>query len=1019
MWHRRGLSIALFVIATVAVAAATLGPLYQGGAATSITRDHMMKADILTRGLRMHTPMATGVEASSPERFGAAMASEVGDKPYLDGPIISMEASRNVKINGRTRAYTNLAWRAGVCDNVTIKGSCPEASYDVMIHAPTAALFGWKLGDEITLSNTERPLHVVGLFAPKTAEAAYWFGNSYVTANGFAQNPDGAELPPILDSLFTAGSTLRESGSADVNVRAAFPIAVDRMTASDADDLKATAERLLVWSRSSHVDAGSQVSQIVSGAQDSTSVLNVPVLVISAQLVVLCWLLLFLVVSDLSEARGAEVALAKLRGYSRRRLLFFTLTEPVSLLLVAIPAGVLLGYAAARLLGGTLLRPGTPIGLRPMAFGAAALAIAGGLAATVFASRRVLGRSVMEQWRRAGVRPERRGWVVDVALLALTTVGIIQLVSSGTLSENSGDDMLSLIFPGILALLAALLAARVLPLACRALFRRTRRHGSIATFLALRQVARRAGGARTTIALTTSFALLTFAVSAWLVTTSNHKAYAELVTGADRVLTVTSGNPETIRDTVIELDPESDFSTVVQTNPASETGAPALLAVDPGPFSRIAHWRDDYATPDFGKALSQLEARGAPQVWLPGHEVRISVDVNELTMPRGSHPHLFASLADPSGLGEVAVNLGAITTGAGQTLSAEAPSCQPSCELRGLFVTAQDIINVDTKSTVSMTVREIATRDNGRWQPVPAGLDAAERWRAYSGGTAGGAEGTHIVVDGDALTITAEGLLQQRMGVAPATHPEVVPAIAAPDLGTDDGAAVYGLDGEILPIKQVARAVAIPELQIGGAVVDYRAAERVAFGKTRNIEYQVWLSPEAPDDFAATLEKRGLQVLDTSSTAQEHKELQREGPSLAIVLFLADAGAAAALAIAGAVLSLYATGRRRTYELAALDASGASRRSLRNSLLLEQSVVLGFGCAVGIGTGLLVGALALPAVPEFVTKPPAPPLLYTPDALRLGAIVAAAAILVGLAAWATSVALHSRVTATQLREPPA
>lgn len=54
MWHRRGLSIALFVIATVAVAAATLGPLYQGGAATSITRDHLMKADLLTRGLRMH-----------------------------------------------------------------------------------------------------------------------------------------------------------------------------------------------------------------------------------------------------------------------------------------------------------------------------------------------------------------------------------------------------------------------------------------------------------------------------------------------------------------------------------------------------------------------------------------------------------------------------------------------------------------------------------------------------------------------------------------------------------------------------------------------------------------------------------------------------------------------------------------------------------------------------------------------------------------------------------------------------
>src|SRR6185312_3612837 len=41
---------------------------------------------------------------------------------------------------------------------------------------------------------------------------------------------------------------------------------------------------------------------------------EVPVVLISAQLLILAWLLLFLLVADAAEARGPEVALAKMRG---------------------------------------------------------------------------------------------------------------------------------------------------------------------------------------------------------------------------------------------------------------------------------------------------------------------------------------------------------------------------------------------------------------------------------------------------------------------------------------------------------------------------------------------------------------------------------------------------------------------------------------------------------------------------------------------------------------------------------
>ncbi len=58
---------------------------------------------------------------------------------------------------------------------------------------------------------------------------------------------------------------------------------------------------------------------------------------ITAQLLLLAWLLLFLIVADAAEARGPEVALAKMRGRGRWRSLTFSLGEPVILLAVALP----------------------------------------------------------------------------------------------------------------------------------------------------------------------------------------------------------------------------------------------------------------------------------------------------------------------------------------------------------------------------------------------------------------------------------------------------------------------------------------------------------------------------------------------------------------------------------------------------------------------------------------------------------------------------------------------------------
>ncbi|MGH9125497.1 MAG: FtsX-like permease family protein, partial [Acidimicrobiales bacterium] len=142
-------------------------------------------------------------------------------------------------------------------------------------------------------------------------------------------------------------------------------------------------------------------------------------------------------------------------------------------------------------------------------------------------------------------------------------------------------------------------------------------------------------------------------------------------------------------------------------------------------------------------------------------------------------------------------------------------------------------------------------------------------------------------------------------------------------------------------------------------------------------------------------------------------------PGLASVLFLADGAAAAALAAGGAILGLYLSARRRRYEYAALTATGLSQRTLRRALAAEQIAVLAFGMVVGVATGLVAAAVALPAVPEFVTVPLAPALTHRPPAGEMALVLAAAVLVVLLAAGGAAVALTRGVRLEQLREAPA
>ena len=171
------------------------------------------------------------------------------------------------------------------------------------------------------------------------------------------------------------------------------------------------------------VPVTSGIPENFAAVQASWRTVLVPVWLITAQLLSVSWLLLFLAVTDAVEARGPEIALAKLRGRGRVRTLVFGLSEPATLLMLALPLGVLLSWAATTALGSLLLRPGTQVSMSLGGWLAAAAATGGGLIAVVIAARKTLRRPVVEQWRRAGRHAADRGWIVDSILLTAAAGG--------------------------------------------------------------------------------------------------------------------------------------------------------------------------------------------------------------------------------------------------------------------------------------------------------------------------------------------------------------------------------------------------------------------------------------------------------------------------------------------------------------------------------------------------------------------------------------------------------------------
>jgi hypothetical protein len=1021
---RAAASAAVFLVAVVAILAATIGPIYLHAVDQTVLVRHLQNASPSQRDVLVARDTEVGYGRVDWNAQVRDLAGQFAHDHLFARPQFEQQA--DVTTGGPEPLKSEIASVENLCVHVRIiRGRClsPNSTGETLISANTAAAEHLTVGDTLRSTSTTGAtigLRVVGVYRPVALGGSFWAPWALFQ---FGQ-PGSLNQPAPGDASFATSAELssqvrRLSETLSANV-ALLPKHVGY---DDIGELRSTIAN--VNNRIAHLayvagTSGTSVSSLTTSlptvlAQTSheTSLARTLVTVASAQLALLAMFLLYAVVANTTAAQGPEVALAKLRGRRAGSVLLQSLAQPIALVLAATPVGALLAWIAVRLLAARLLGHRVDVTFPPAAYGVAALALVGGVLAAVVAARRIIVTPVGALMRLgAGMPGSPIGLLVaDAAAVTIAVAGLIELEVGGVLNAGKPNP-LSVLAPTLLAVAAAVVVLRLLPLLARQLARWTRDSRRLATFLTVRQLLRRPAEARAVLLVAVAVSIAAFAVTTWADSGRNRSLRALNSAGAHTVLSVRPGaGVYDLRAAVDRADPGGHSMAVAYTN---VDGLPPLIAVDTARFRSVGAWVPGNSSVPLASVLHRLGARVAP-VMVTGTRLRLHVDL--IRHPSQS-VHLAVNFTKPNH-NQVVRTVAPLVPGTGSYEISLPSACAGGCRVAGLDLTAN---TPDNRGASGTRVRQIdavigaSVRSERGWRPVMSFANRT-RWRG---------DGKGPVAIGSAGGSLSVGVRQVSGYAWPsavsASIPTVLPAVvASAQAAANQGNQIHdieavGLDRQSLFVNGVVRAVTLPQVDRDGVMVDFGTAlAAMSRPAATTTHYQVWLSSRAPSDMAARLARQHVYVQRAIHSATYRSALDKSGPAFADSLFLLSALAAAVLAIGATAVGRVLSVRRRGYELAALEAVGVSPRTLRRATAAEQGSVFGIGLLVGLAAGLIGARLALPSTPVFVDTSTGPPLVLGLPWALLAALTIGMVVVFVVASVAIARAVDRAATPGQLR----
>jgi putative ABC transport system permease protein len=367
------------------------------------------------------------------------------------------------------------------------------------------------------------------------------------------------------------------------------------------------------------------------------------------------------------ERHMLEVAAIRSRGTSRLQVVMMNLMESLVLMIVALPLSFVSGWYAADVMSKTFsfleftTRPPPPLSYEGLNFlligGAVALIVGARFVPALGASRRTIVKMKQEQSRRI-TRPLWQRFYVDLLFLVLGVYAYLVLRGWATPKKLAAQlrptgepyrDPLLFIAPALFAMAACLITLRVVPLVARALAALVRRLPGVSAYLSLHQIARRPRDhASGLLLIMISLSLAIFSASAantldqWLVDSAYYGAGADLVvreaipgtpsselpkesvsnggsTGSETFIGVTSADID-IEDSMWYLDLQQHLK-LPGVQHATRVGKYSgrfsagrgevfcwIMGIDRIEFSKVAFFRDDFASVSLGALMNALGA---------------------------------------------------------------------------------------------------------------------------------------------------------------------------------------------------------------------------------------------------------------------------------------------------------------------------------------------------------------------------------------------------------------------------
>ena len=500
IWFRRTASIAALAVAIVATAAATLGPLYARSAEDSLVRQQLKDAPAANTTFALTTSSAQQPSSTVDElRTGLANAAGTTDLGPWFGPVATRMSIWEIPVQfeGETVGIANVTWHDDDgCKGVAItQGVCPTGKRDVMMSTVSAKAHHIRLGSKLRLLFGARPegepVTVVGMYDSAAKPPPTWGLDEPAQA---APPPFPGTAPPHLDEVVMSESLMLTT-RAEVHIAVERPLIPDNVHVSDVAAIQSILEAIKAdpLDEATGISFGTSIPllEVLASLDDDRALVRTAAFAVTAQLLLVAWFVLFVIVAATMDERSAEIAIAKLRGLRARSTSAYALSETALLLTLALPLGLLLGWAVDMVSDSSSARPGH--------------ASAGHVEGLDRPARCLARRSGRGLWRHpahvARACPRADADRVGQARPARTVdhgrdhrcrarSGRRLRAAPGRFGHGRTPD------PGALALAVGLLSVRVLPLLARSGVARTRRSSGVASFLAVRSLASRPAGLR-------------------------------------------------------------------------------------------------------------------------------------------------------------------------------------------------------------------------------------------------------------------------------------------------------------------------------------------------------------------------------------------------------------------------------------------------------------------------------------------------------------------------------------------